>query len=119
LTGPGDTVFGLAWAANGTLAAAVSDGHVWLWDLTDPGSPIAQSELSAGDASLYSVSLQGEGSRVLAGGSAAGVVSWQTDPQAVATEICATTGSPITEAEWTRVAPGVAFDPPCAAATTD
>lgn len=118
LTGPGDTVFGLSWAPDGTLAAAVSDGKVWLWDARDPSAPRAIAALSAGDRSMYAVHVLDGGSRVLAGGSDGTVVAWTTDAAAAATQICASMGSGITEAEWQRVAPGAPFTPPCSTTTS-
>lgn len=112
IRGPGDTVYSLGWGEDGTLAAASKEGSVWLWQVSDPASPTLQATLPAA-TSLYVVRLADGGQRVLAGGSAQDVTTWQTDPEAVSGQMCAITGTPMTPAEWERVAPGAPYTPPC------
>ncbi|HSO03478.1 MAG TPA: WD40 repeat domain-containing protein, partial [Candidatus Limnocylindrales bacterium] len=85
LRGPGDTVYALSWTGDGAvLAAASKDGVVWMWDVTDPAAPGLQSTLAAAEGTLYAVALAPDGAHVSSGGTAQSVVTWQTDPNAVA-----------------------------------
>ncbi len=118
IRGPGGTVYALAWATDATgqratLAGAAKDALVWLWDVTDPRSPTVTATLGSGDGQITSVLLGSGATRVSGAGADRTVATWQTDPAAAAAAICATTGTPMSQAEWEQLAPGVGYAAPC------
>lgn len=114
LTGPTNYVYSVSFNTEGTtLAAAVTDGTVWLWDLhqRDKATPIAT--LTVPTDTVYTVDFQPDHDVLVAGGSSRTAWLWHTDPEQAAAHVCATTGDPITEAEWARYVPGRSYQPPC------
>ncbi|WP_432838251.1 AAA family ATPase [Dactylosporangium sp. CA-092794] len=114
LAGPTDYVYLLAFNPNGqTLAAATTDGGVWLWNTTDPRHPTLRAAIALSADALYTVGFHPDGSTLAAGGAAGMATILTTDPERTATQICDSTGSSITRAEWDRYVPGRQYDPPC------
>jgi WD40 repeat protein len=114
LTGPTNNVHSVAFSPDGKmLAAGVADGTTWLWDVHDPARPGLLATLTGPALQVYSVTF-GQGSRTLAAGSADGTVRlWETRPAAAADAVCATSGQPLSRAEWASYIPEVAYHPPC------
>jgi hypothetical protein len=71
--------------------------------------------MGALDGALYAVALTPDGRHVLAGGTGQVVAAWQTEARAAAASTCGRTGTPMSQAEWERLAPGAPYDPPCPA----
>jgi WD40 repeat protein len=114
LRGPQDTVYALDWSADGSLLAGASkEGSVWLWDMADPAAPAVQATLTAAEGTMYATALTPDGARVWAAGAPPTLTSWQIDVDQVAANTCTRTGTPMTEAEWQQLVPGVPFTPPC------
>ncbi|MFF7633315.1 caspase family protein [Kitasatospora sp. NPDC008050] len=78
LTGPRDTVAGVAFAPGGRiLAAASEDGTVTLWDTSDPHSPRTLGAPLAGNAAgVYAVAFSPDGHTLAAGGADDHVLLW-------------------------------------------
>jgi len=56
LTGPVSYVYSVAFSPDGkTLAAGVTDGTVWLWNLTDPRHPSLTATLTGPNGHVYAV----------------------------------------------------------------
>jgi WD40 repeat protein len=114
LAGPTDYIYDTAFTSTGTtLAAASTDGTVWLWDLTHRDAPVHVATLTLATKSMFTVAFQPGTTTLAGGGIDRKAWLWNTDPAAAATEICATTGDPITETEWNRYVPGHAYHNPC------
>lgn len=106
--GPTETVYSVAWHPSGdVLAGASTDGTVWLWDMADPARPDRLASLTGLGADAYVVTFTPDGSRVLAGGAGGAVTSWSTSPGRAREQVCATTGTRISEAEWSRYVEGL------------
>ena len=116
LTGPTGYVYSLAFSPDGkTLAAGVTDGTAWLWNVAIPARPALLATLTGPAQQVFSVAF-GRGGRTLAAGSADGTVRlWDTQPLAAAATVCATSGQPLTRAEWAAYIPGLPYQPPCPA----
>jgi WD40 repeat protein len=114
LTGPVSYVYSVAFSPDGTtLAAGVTDGTVWLWDLTDPGHPSLSATLNGPNGHVYAVAFSPSG-RVVAAGSADGTVRlWDTSPGSAAAQVCGDDGQPLTRAAWDTYVPGLAYQQPC------
>jgi WD40 repeat protein len=94
------------------LAAGVTDGTVWLRQVTDPARLSLVASLTGPAHAVYSVAF-GPGGATLAGGSADGTVRlWDTMTRAAA-GVCATAGQPLTRSEWSIFLPGRRYAPPC------
>jgi WD40 repeat protein/transcriptional regulator with XRE-family HTH domain len=114
LTGPRNYAFSVVFSSDGqTLAASAGDGTIWLWDVSGPGRPRTLATLTGPVGAVY-VDAFDTGRPILATAGADRTVRlWDTDPGQAATHICATSGAPITEAEWREYVPGRAIQRPC------
>ncbi|WP_433177557.1 helix-turn-helix domain-containing protein [Actinoallomurus sp. CA-150999] len=114
LTGPSGYVYALAYAPDGrTLAAADTDESVWLWDVHDRRRPAQLGALTAGTGAMFTVAFARDGRTLAAGGDGKKVWIWDTDPEHVASNVCAGAGDPITPAEWRLYVPGLPYRSPC------
>jgi WD40 repeat protein len=114
LTGPGNYVFSLAFHPGGkVLTAAVTDGTVWQWDVTNPTRPKAIATLTAAKTSQVFVVAYSPDGTTLAAGDNTSVHFWTTDAAGVAKRLCAMVGDPITVKEWTQYVRTEHYRPPC------
>ncbi len=114
VTGPTGRIFELSFHPRGDLlAAGVIDGSTWLWNVADPARPTRVAVLSAAGSSLSTAVFRPVGDLLVAGGSDRRLRTWQTDEDTVIAAICSGSGDPITEREWTKYLPGVAYSTPC------
>jgi WD40 repeat protein/transcriptional regulator with XRE-family HTH domain len=114
LTGPADYAYTVAFSPDGSLLAAGStDNTVWLWDVHERRAPLLQATLRAAAGNVFAVAFSPDGRTLAGGGGDAAVHLWRTDAEAAITQICGTTGDPLTAAEWQQYAPGVRYTPPC------
>jgi len=115
LRGPEDTALGVTFSADGrTLFASAGDGTIWMWDVRHPATPSLLATLDASGAQVYPVLAAPSGPYLASSGADRTIRVWDTDPDAVARLICATTGDGITRAEWSQYVQGLPYDPPCA-----
>lgn len=114
LTGPANDIGMVAFDPSGArLAVATYGGVVWVWDTSDPARPELLAKLRAADGVLYALAWSPDGTRISAGGSAQKVWTWTTDAQTAAGELCAASGTGITEKEWKLYVQDRGYDPPC------
>lgn len=112
LTGPAATVYSVAFSPDGSrVAAAVLDGTVWV-ARQDGQDYVSELVLRSSQASLTAVGWV-DGRHLLAGGQQGRAYMWLVDAPAAAEFVCATTGTPATELEWTTHLPGIDYEPPC------
>ncbi|XRQ14923.1 helix-turn-helix domain-containing protein [Actinomadura welshii] len=113
LRGPADYVYSLTQGPDGVLAAAAGDGTVWLWDVSAPAAPRRLATIAASPDPLYIDAAVPGRPLLVTAGVGRDVRLWTMDPDEAAARICATAGTPVTEAEWRRYLPATPFDPPC------
>lgn len=87
LTGPTGVATPVAFSADGTLAASYEDGTIHLWDVRDPATPIALATIS-GLPNPTTAAWQPRTRVVLGAASDGTLMTWNTDPGAVASRIC-------------------------------
>jgi WD40 repeat protein len=115
------TIEGITFSPNGALLADWNEQTLQLWDLRDAASPALvasiafQAQPYIGNT-LYEV--LGGAEFASSGGTLAvsanySVVFLDTDPAAVASRLCAVTGTAITRAQWQLYAPGIPYQDPC------
>ncbi|MBX6749259.1 MAG: WD40 repeat domain-containing protein [Micromonosporaceae bacterium] len=115
LPGTHGYVLGVAFSPDShTLAASGTDGGIWLYDVANPAEPERLASIDASTAAVYGLTFDPQRPTLLASSGLDRMVHlWETDPERVAAHICATTGDPVTEAEWARYVPGAALTRPC------
>lgn len=115
ISGPTGYVYWLDYSPGGRyLAAAVTDGTVWIWDTTRRDSPTVFATLNRSTGATYTVAYTDGGHLLEAAGADGSTELWDPDPAVAAAWVCATAGTPITPTEWSRYVPGVAYRSPCA-----
>jgi WD40 repeat protein len=96
-----------------TLAAGVTDGTVWLWNLAVPAHPSLVATITGPNGHVYSVAFSHSG-QVVAAGSADGTVRlWDTSAARAASAVCANEGQPLSRSAWATSVPGVTYRVPC------
>ena len=96
-----------------TLAAGVTDGTVWLWNLAVPAHPSLMATINGPNGHVYSVAFSPSGG-VVAAGSADGTVRlWDTSAATAEAAVCANAGQPLTRLEWDNYVPGQPYRAPC------
>ncbi|MEU9982835.1 helix-turn-helix domain-containing protein [Streptomyces sp. NPDC050856] len=114
LTGPSSYVYALSFAPDGRrLTAASTDGTVWMWDTADTRRPRLHAVLTGLGDKAYAIAHSPDGRTLAAGGAGPEAVLWAMREAAIERSICSQAGSAITRAEWSRLAPGLAYAPPC------
>jgi WD40 repeat protein len=104
----------VAFAPDGTtLAAASTDGTVWLWDVTDPITPRYLATLTGPTDAVFSMAWSPDGLEIAAGSADRTVRIWQTRPEKASAILCSRAGQPMTKDEWARFEPNLRYDPPC------
>jgi WD40 repeat protein/transcriptional regulator with XRE-family HTH domain len=114
LTGPTSYVYWVMFSPDGrTLAAAVTDGTVWLLNTANPRQPVVTATLTRPTNAMYTNVFSPDGLVLAGGGADTAIRLWDPDPARVAIWVCATAGTPVTQAEWRQYVPDIAYDPPC------
>jgi WD40 repeat protein/transcriptional regulator with XRE-family HTH domain len=117
LTGPDGYVYAATFSPDGrTLAVSSTDGTVWLWNVTSPSGPTLITHMTSAlspTGHIYTVAFNPQGTTLASGSSDGSIRLWELRPHAAAQEICATTGQPLTRAEWRAHIPGRPYNPPC------
>ncbi|WP_132118344.1 helix-turn-helix domain-containing protein [Actinocrispum wychmicini] len=114
ITGPSSYVYGIAISPDGrTLAIGSTDNSVRLVDITDPTAPVDLATLTGSTEAVFTVSFTPDGSGLVAGTAERRVRFWTVDPEQVATRVCTSMGSGLTQAEWRRYVPDRPYAPPC------
>jgi WD40 repeat protein len=109
---PRSRISGLAWSPDRAwLLASAGDGHVWQWDATKPNST-AVASYSGGLGQANDVSYVHAGGQFVATGETGEVRVWIAGHEDARRHLCASQGSPLSDAEradWLRGVP--ALDP--------
>jgi WD40 repeat protein/transcriptional regulator with XRE-family HTH domain len=114
LAGPTDYLLSDAISPDGRLLAAGSgDGSVWLWNIADATKPSLVAQLPIAGGAIYALTFAPVGHTLTVGSGDGTVHLIDTDTRRVAQQICASSGAPITRAEWQQYVPGAKYDPPC------
>ncbi|HEV2636349.1 MAG TPA: helix-turn-helix domain-containing protein [Actinocrinis sp.] len=114
LTGPATIVYSVAFSPDGsTLAASTGDGTIWLWNLADPVRPSLLATLAGQAGAQFVATFDSDRPLLATAGDDETVQLWDIDTDQVAAFICATSGTPISAAEWNQYIPGLPYNPPC------
>ncbi|SEF75442.1 WD40 repeat [Nonomuraea solani] len=112
LPGHAAGVSGLAFSADGrTLVTASQDTTVRVWSVVNTAEPALWAVLT-GRAPLNDVELNADGS-ALAAADGTAAQWWGLNVEQASANVCETSGTSITRAEWTRYVPGRPYTPPC------
>jgi WD40 repeat protein len=115
LAGPVGYVYSVAFdPVLDILAVGSGDNTIWLWDMTQPRQPAYLATLTGPAQAVLAVAFSPDGTTLAAGSQDHTVRLWDTSPQSAAELICATSGTPITQREWSQYVPGQPYQPPCA-----
>ncbi|MFC0106074.1 nSTAND1 domain-containing NTPase [Kibdelosporangium aridum] len=111
ITGLDGHIQTLAFSPGNTILAGGNRGQIQIWDVTDPAKPYTVASLDRSRQTTWSLAFSPDG-RTLAAANG-DLRFWDIDPERVASQICSTTGDIITEAEWQKHLPDVAYQPAC------
>ncbi|MGW4791495.1 caspase, EACC1-associated type [Nonomuraea sp. NPDC004297] len=116
LTGHAGPVSALAFGGDDrTLVTASQDGTAQVWNVVTPSAPTLWA-VFADKGPLADVEPGPDGT-VLAGASGSAVQLWGLNVEQATSNVCETSGTSISAAEWARYVPGRPYAPPCATAT--
>jgi WD40 repeat protein len=114
---PGGYIYTLAFNPHGTvLAAGSTDGTIWIWNTANPAEPALITHVTdsvSQEGQVFTLAFSPDGNTLAAGNSDGSVRLWNLQPATAAAAICATTGQPLTQAEWDTYIPGRPYTPPC------
>jgi len=122
LAGHTATVRSAAFGPDGRTIATVSeDGSARLWDLSEPGGRHQVRLLDVHGGLVVSVAFSPDGRTLATGSDDDTAVLWKMpsawpdhiDMAQAARQACEIIENPISQAEWARYLPGVAYRPPC------
>ena len=91
----------------------MTDGTVWLWNVSDSDSPSLITTLTGPAGHVYSVAFSPTGGQLAASSDDGTIHLWATDPEAARAAICANLGQPLTKKEWSAYVPDVRYHAPC------
>jgi WD40 repeat protein len=112
VTGLDGHIQSLTFSPDDRYLAGGARGRVQIWRVTDDvGGLEPFARLDQGRSPTWSVEFSPDGHTLAA--ASGDIRLWDIDPEAVATQICATTGDPLTEAEWHKHVPGTTYRPAC------
>lgn len=95
------------------LVAGVDGVSMWVWDIDDPRNPTVYATLTAYGDRVNDADFGADGQLIYGGGPARNIRVWHTDPEVVKKRICDAGGMGMTEEEWGRYAPGIAYRELC------
>ena len=114
LSGSVGIVYDVMFSPDGhTIATADGDKTVTLWNIANPAAPVRLASLTGPAGTVFAAVFSPDGTTLAAGSQDATTRLWQVTPAAAAAYVCATAGTPMTKAEWSRYLPGVPYTPPC------
>ncbi len=88
------------------LLASTHEGQLWVWEQEGDGF-VLDLQLSPGTTSIQGADSFGK-SLVMSLDDGR-TVAWPSDASAAAEQLCRQFGTPLSEAEWTKIVPGVGF----------
>lgn len=115
--GPVGYIYWLSFAPdrNELAMSGNESGAIWLWDLSNPRSPVHTATLAGPLNGAYSVAFSPDGRTLVAGGTNGTVQMWNTSVTDAAAWICSVAGEPMTETQWRLYVPGQTYRPVCPA----
>jgi len=114
LTGPTSYVWAVAFSPDGrTLAAGVTDGTVWMWNVADAAHPALIATLTGPAGHVFSIAYSPSGQTLAAASNDGTVHLWDAGPAQAMTDVCADAGQQLTRQEWATYVPGVTYRAPC------
>ncbi len=122
LRGPQSRIWKLRFAGQ-QLVAAVTDGTVWRWDVSDGEESEELSVLGPVPGSLFGLDVHPSRPVVVASGAGAEgfaeLHQWRTDVEAAIDSVCSRVGDPVSEREWSAHLRSVPFASPCRSGARD
>lgn len=114
LSGPVGETYSAKFDPTGNrLAAAATDGRVWVWEQREVGTWEASAALSADTRGWRDLDWSPDGRVIVAGGYGGETRLWMTDTAEARAYLCTSSGAPVSAVEWSGRLPGVDYAPPC------
>lgn len=111
ITGPDGYIHDVTFDSSGSMLIGGSAGQAWLWNVSDLRKPYTLAILQVPKTIMWKVQFSSD-ERTLATANG-NIHLWDTDPERVIQEICTSAGDKITEPEWEKHVPGVAYQAVC------